>query len=37
MATKKDLVDDELLSLVRMEVEELIAPTVLAGAPIVAV
>ena len=35
--TKKDLVDDELLSLVRMEVEELIAPTVLAGAPIVAV
>jgi selenocysteine-specific elongation factor len=35
--TKKDLVDDELLSLVRMEIEELIAPTSLAGAPIVAV
>ncbi len=35
--TKKDLVDDELLSLVRMEIEELIAPTTISGAPIVAV
>jgi selenocysteine-specific elongation factor len=35
--TKKDLVDEELLALVRMEVEELIAPTAIAGAPIVAV
>jgi selenocysteine-specific elongation factor len=35
--TKQDLVDDEWLSLVKMEVEELIAPTTLAGAPIVAV
>ena len=35
--TKKDLVDEELLTLVRMEVEEVIAPTVLAGAPVVAV
>jgi selenocysteine-specific elongation factor len=35
--TKRDLVDDELLSLVRMEIEELLAPTTLAGAPIVAV
>jgi selenocysteine-specific elongation factor len=35
--TKKDLVDDELLSLVRLEVEETIAPTVLAGSPVVAV
>jgi selenocysteine-specific elongation factor len=35
--TKRDLVDDELLSLVRMEIEELIASTTLAGAPIVAV
>jgi selenocysteine-specific elongation factor len=35
--TKKDLVDDELLSLVRMEIEELIAPTTIYGAPIVAV
>lgn len=35
--TKKDLVDDEWLSLVRLEVEELIAPTALAGSPIVAV
>jgi selenocysteine-specific elongation factor len=35
--TKKDLVDDELLTLVRMEVEELIAATTMAGAPIVAV
>ncbi|TET26047.1 MAG: selenocysteine-specific translation elongation factor [Dehalococcoidia bacterium] len=35
--TKKDTVDDELLSLVRMEVEELIAPTTLAQAPIIPV
>jgi selenocysteine-specific elongation factor len=35
--TKSDLVDDELLSLVRMEIEELIAPTTLAGSPVVAV
>ncbi len=35
--TKKDLVDEELLSLVRMEIEELISPTTLSGAPIVAV
>jgi selenocysteine-specific elongation factor len=35
--TKKDLVDEDLLSLVRMEIEELIAATSLTGAPIVAV
>ncbi|UCB43436.1 MAG: selenocysteine-specific translation elongation factor [Dehalococcoidales bacterium] len=35
--TKKDLVDEELLSLVRMEIEELLAPTTLAGAFTVAV
>jgi selenocysteine-specific elongation factor len=35
--TKKDLVDEELLSLVRMEVEETLVPTVLAGSPIVTV
>lgn len=35
--TKKDLVDEELLSLVRMEVEELISDTLLSKAPIVAV
>jgi selenocysteine-specific elongation factor len=35
--TKKDLVDEELLSLVRMEIEELLEPTTLAGAPVVAV
>jgi selenocysteine-specific elongation factor len=35
--TKKDLVDEELLSLVRMEIEELIGATSLAGAPAVAV
>ena len=35
--TKKDLVDEELLSLVRMEIEELIGDTTLSGAPIVAV
>ncbi len=34
--TKKDLVDDELLTLVRMEVEDLIATTTIAGAPVVA-
>ena len=33
--TKKDLVDEEWLSLVKMDVEELIAPTTLSGAPIV--
>jgi selenocysteine-specific elongation factor len=35
--TKKDLVDEELLSLVRMEVEEVIGNTTISGAPIVAV
>ncbi|MBN2463249.1 MAG: selenocysteine-specific translation elongation factor [Dehalococcoidia bacterium] len=35
--TKKDLVDEELLSLVKLEAEELIKSTTLAGAPIVAV
>jgi selenocysteine-specific elongation factor len=35
--TKKDLVDDELLSLVKLEVEELIKGTSLAGSPVVAV
>ncbi len=35
--TKKDLVDEEWLSLVRMDIEELIAPTALSGAPIFAV
>ena len=35
--TKKDLVDEELLSLVTMEIEELIAPTTLSSAPIVSV
>jgi selenocysteine-specific elongation factor len=35
--TKKDLVDDELLSLVRMEVEELISNTAIAPAPITTV
>jgi selenocysteine-specific elongation factor len=34
--TKKDLVDEELLSLVAMEVEELIGSTSLSGAPTVA-
>ena len=33
--TKKDLVDDEWLSLVKMEIEELIAPTTLSQAPII--
>ena len=35
--TKKDLVDEELLTLVRMEVEELIKPTTLSESPLVAV
>ena len=35
--TKKDLVDEERLSLVRMETEELIAPTTLSQAPVIAV
>ena len=35
--TKKDLVDKDFLELVRMDVEELISKTTLAGAPIVAV
>ncbi|MBL7126246.1 MAG: selenocysteine-specific translation elongation factor [Dehalococcoidales bacterium] len=35
--TKKDLVDEELLSLVLMEIEELISATTLSGAPAVAV
>lgn len=35
--TKKDLVDDEWLSLVKIEIEELLAPTALSQAPVVAV
>lgn len=35
--TKKDLVDEELLSLVRMEIEELISTTTLSQAPVIAV
>ena len=35
--TKKDLVDDEWLSLVSMEIEELLIPTTLSQAPIIAV
>lgn len=35
--TKKDLVDNEWLDLVRLDVEELLKPTTLAGAPIVPV
>jgi len=35
--TKRDLVDEELLSLVKLEIEELIKSTSLAGSPIVAV
>ncbi|MBI4284834.1 MAG: selenocysteine-specific translation elongation factor [Chloroflexi bacterium] len=35
--TKKDLVDEEWLALVKMEIEELLAPTTLAGSPIYAV
>jgi len=35
--TKKDLVDEELLSLVKLEIEETVKSTSLAGSPIVAV
>ena len=35
--TKKDLVDEELLSLVRMEIEELVSTTTLSQAPILTV
>ena len=35
--TKKDLVDEEWLSLVTLEIEEVIEPTILCGAPVVAV
>jgi selenocysteine-specific elongation factor len=35
--TKKDLADEEWLQLVRMDIEELIAPTTLAGSPMMAV
>jgi len=35
--TKKDLVDDEWLALVKIEIEELLAPTKLAGAKIIPV
>ena len=35
--TKKDLVDDEWLELVRLDVEELLEPTSLAGSPIIPV
>lgn len=35
--TKTDLVDEEWLQLVRMDIEELIAPTALAGSPMMAV
>jgi len=35
--TKKDLVDEKWLDLVRMDIEELISPTCLAQAPIIAV
>ncbi|MBE0481571.1 MAG: selenocysteine-specific translation elongation factor, partial [Dehalococcoidia bacterium] len=35
--TKKDLVDEELLTLVTMEIEEIIESTTLAGSPIMAV
>ena len=35
--TKKDLVDDDLLTLVRMDIEDQVAGTVMAGAPIMAV
>ncbi len=37
VVTKTDLVDDELLALVRLEIEELVAGSFLAGAPLVAV
>ena len=35
--TKRDMVDEELLSLVRLEVEELVNSTTLANAPVIAV
>src|SRR5437016_7617640 len=35
--TKRDLVDDDWLDLVKAEVEETLAPTTLAGAPVLAV
>ncbi len=35
--TKKDTVDEDLLGVVRMEIDELLKPTSLAGAPMVAV
>ncbi len=35
--TKKDLVDADILTLVKMEVEDLIKPTTLSGAPVMAV
>ncbi len=37
VVTKKDLVDEELLSLVRMEIEELLSTTSISEAPIMAV
>jgi selenocysteine-specific elongation factor len=37
VVTKKDLVDEELLSLVKLEIEEMVKSTSLAGSPIVAV
>ena len=37
VVTKKDLVDEELLSLVKMEIEELIATTTLSQSPVVPV
>ncbi|MFC1993306.1 selenocysteine-specific translation elongation factor [Chloroflexota bacterium] len=35
--TKKDLVDDEWLNLVKMEIEELLSPTTMSQAPIIAI
>jgi selenocysteine-specific elongation factor len=35
--TKKDLVDEELLTLVRMDIEEQVSGTVMSGAPILAI
>ena len=35
--TKKDLVDEDILALVKMEVEELIGTTTITGAPVIAV
>jgi selenocysteine-specific elongation factor len=37
VVTKKDLVDEEWLQLVKMDIEELIATTTLAGSPLIAV